>query len=218
MIGMDLCLALMPIILIRTLSRPTREKILIGALMATGLLATAFACVKATTYHLKSEGDQLINSVESTFWAKLEQVTGIIAACMPCLRVPAEELLRRIGILGERRWVGMSRPSFVLSSRMEAQNRMDMERQEELAIKGQNHALQDKGGLLHILGEGRELGLGLGLVRTRSTDWTKGTGTTLLTTVKSVTTKSASTKSPRSDLTPSPLSDLERKEHEHEQV
>jgi hypothetical protein len=99
---------------------------------------------------------------------------------------------------------------------MEAENRMHMERQEELAIRGQGHALQDKGGLLHILGEGRELGLGLGLVRTRSTDWTKGTGTTLLTTVKSATTKSASTKSPRSDLTPSPLSDLEHAEHEHE--
>jgi hypothetical protein len=87
---------------------------------------------------------------------------------------------------------------------------LDHERQTQLAVIGQGHALQDKDGLLHILGEGRELGLGLGLVRTRSTEWTKGTGTTretLLTTVKST-----STKSPRSDLMPSPLSDMELKE------
>lgn len=108
MIGMDFCLALMPIILIRTLSRPTREKILIACLMATGLLATAFACYKTTTFHTKGEGDQLITSVDSTFYAKLEQVLGIIATCMPWLKQPAEELLRRIGILGEKHFPGIS--------------------------------------------------------------------------------------------------------------
>ncbi|KAN0096780.1 hypothetical protein V8E51_015585 [Hyaloscypha variabilis] len=208
MIGMDLALALMPIILIRTtLTRPTREKILIGALMATGLLATAFACKKATYFHTKGEGDQMINSVDSTFWAKMEQVTGIIAACMPCLKQPAEELLRKIGILGEEHFPGMSRPSFVLSSRLEHGSSVAAQR--ELAVVGQEHALQDKGGLLHILGEGRELGLGLGLVRTRSTNWTRGTGKTAL-----LKNTSVSMKSPRSDLTPSPLSDMEPKEHE----
>jgi hypothetical protein len=208
MIGMDLALALMPIILIRTtLTRPTREKILIGALMATGLLATAFACKKATYFHTKGEGDQMINSVDSTFWAKMEQVTGIIAACMPCLKQPAEELLRKIGILGKEHFPGMSRPSFVLSSRLEHGSAVAAQR--ELAVVGQEHALQDKGGLLHILGEGRELGLGLGLVRTRSTNWTRGTGKIALLNNTSVTMKS-----PRSDLTPSPLSDMEPKEHE----
>jgi Fungal rhodopsin domain len=211
MIGMDLCLALMPIILIRTLSRPPREKILIGCLMATGLLATAFACYKTTTFQTKTEKDQLISSVSATFYAKLEQVLGIIAACMPSLKIPAEELLRRIGIMGEQHFPGMTRPSFVLSSRMEPEGG---ERRTEDQVgrmgmgMGMGLPLQDKGGLLHILGEGRDLGLGLGLVRTRSTEWTKGTGTTgLLTTVKSTSTKS--TKSPRSDLTPSPLSDME---------
>lgn len=189
--------------------------------MATGLVATAFACVRATTLHLKNQGDQMINSVDSTFWAKLEQQAGIIAACMPCLKQPAEELLRRIGILGERKWAGMSRPSFVLSSRREQGGGMGMggiKEQRALAVRGQGDALQDKGGLLHILGEGRELGLGLGLVRTRSTEWTKGTDRTLLTTVKKAATKSVSPRSPRSDLTPSPLSDMEKREHEHEQV
>jgi len=175
--------------------------------MATGLIATAFACKKATYYHMKGEGDQIINSVYSTFWAKMEQVTGIIAACMPCLKQPAEELLRRIGILGEEHFPGMSRPSFVLSSQLEHGSAVAAQR--ELAVVGQEVALQDKGGLLHILGEGRELGLGRGLVRTRSTDWTKGTGKTAL-----LKSKSVSMKSPRSDLTPSPLSDMEPKEHE----
>ncbi len=90
--------------------------------------------------------------------------------------------------------------------------------QRALAVRGQGDEWQDKRGLLHILGEGRELGLGLGLVRTRSTEWTKGTDRTLLTTVKKAATKSVSPRSPRSDLTPSPLSDMEKREHEHEQV
>lgn len=210
---MDLCLALMPIILIRTLSRPLREKILIGCLMATGLLATAFACYKTTTFHTKGEGDELISSVDATFYAKLEQVLGIIAACMPCLKTPAEEFLRKLGIMGEQHWPGMTRPSFVLSSRRQPES-ADMGAEEQGGAKGMGMAmglpLQDKGGLLHILGEGRDLGLGLGMVKTRSTEWTKRSGTTgLLTTVKSKITSTKSTKSPRSDLTPSPLSDME---------
>jgi hypothetical protein len=49
MILFDLILALGPIKLIRTISRPLRKKLLISILMATGLLATAIACVKLTT-------------------------------------------------------------------------------------------------------------------------------------------------------------------------
>jgi hypothetical protein len=50
MILFGLILALSPIKLIRTISRPLREKLLISIPMATGLLATAIACVKLTTY------------------------------------------------------------------------------------------------------------------------------------------------------------------------
>jgi hypothetical protein len=50
-------------------------------------------------------------------FAKLEEEVGIIAACMPCLKSPAEELLRRIGVLGKQWCMGMERPSFVVGER-----------------------------------------------------------------------------------------------------
>jgi hypothetical protein len=178
MIIMDLCLALMPTILIKTLNRPPREKILIACLMATGLLATAFACYKTTTFHTHGVGDPLRTTLNATLFAKLEEEVGIIAACMPCLKSPAEELLRKIGVLGERRWIGMERPSFMVSERRMGRE-TGVEEQQPLG----RFPLQDVGRLLHMGGKGSELGL----VKTRSTEWT--CGGTLRETLKSESTK-----------------------------
>ncbi|KAL5326369.1 hypothetical protein ACEPPN_004053 [Leptodophora sp. 'Broadleaf-Isolate-01'] len=89
----------MPVKLIRTLNRPLREKILIGCLMAMGLVATIIAGIKTKTFKNVYLGDPLSTTVDSSMWAKLEELVGIIAACMPCLKAPAEKLLRRAGIL-----------------------------------------------------------------------------------------------------------------------
>ncbi|KAF2475932.1 uncharacterized protein BDR25DRAFT_339869 [Lindgomyces ingoldianus] len=108
---MDLILALMPIKLVRSLNRPLSEKILIGCLMATGLLATGIAGAKMTTFNSLGQGDPMQATVKPSMWAKLEELVGIIAACMPCLKSPAQNLLRRLGLFSGD---GMgSRPSFV---------------------------------------------------------------------------------------------------------
>ncbi|PGH04881.1 hypothetical protein AJ79_06966 [Helicocarpus griseus UAMH5409] len=112
---MDLVFALMPIKLVWQLQRSIREKILISCLMAMGLLATASVCVKMTTFTKVGQGDPLSSTVYPSFLAKLEEVLGIIAACMPCLKSPAERLLRRIGVLSERYVNTLTRPSFVVS-------------------------------------------------------------------------------------------------------
>ncbi|KAE8445090.1 hypothetical protein EG329_013805 [Mollisiaceae sp. DMI_Dod_QoI] len=112
---MDLTLALMPIKLVRTLHRPFREKVLIACLMATGLLATIISCIKMTTFNNVYLGDPLQATVTSSMWAKLEELVGIIGACLPCLKSPAERLLRRIGILSDRYLPSVPRPSFVVS-------------------------------------------------------------------------------------------------------
>ncbi|KUJ12659.1 uncharacterized protein LY89DRAFT_592935 [Mollisia scopiformis] len=111
----DLTLALMPIKLIRTLNRPFREKVLVSCLMMTGLLATIIACIKMTTFKIVDLGDPLQATVEGSLWAKLEELVGIIAACLPCLKSPAERLLRRLGILSDRYLPNIPRPSFVVS-------------------------------------------------------------------------------------------------------
>jgi len=174
MIVMDLCLALMPTILIKTLHRPPREKILIACLMATGLLATAFACYKTTTFHTHGVGDPLRTSLDATLFAKLEEEVGIIAACMPCLKHPAEELLRRVGVLGEQHFLGVSRPSFMVSRRDPGS---------VVEEPPGRFPLQDVGRLLHEASKGSELGL----VKTRSTEW--ACRTTLRETLKSESTR-----------------------------
>ncbi|CZR59909.1 uncharacterized protein PAC_09804 [Phialocephala subalpina] len=110
---MDLTLTLMPIKIVRILNRPLREKVLVCCLMATGLLATVIACIKMTTFNNVDLGDPLQATVEGSMWAKLEELVGIIGACLPCLKSPAEKVLRRLGIISDRYFA--SRPSFVFS-------------------------------------------------------------------------------------------------------
>jgi hypothetical protein len=154
--------------------------------MPTGLLATAFACYKTTTFSMHNTGDSLISSIKPALFAKLEEVLGVIAACMPCLKHPAEELLRKTGVLGEQHFPGMSRPSFVLSSR---EQRVVVEQQRQFP-------LQDAGGLVS---DGSQRSR-RGLVRTRSTEWTGGGGTMLRATVESGSMKAERTPSRRSEI------------------
>lgn len=109
---MDLVLSLMPIKLIRSLHRSTSEKILIGILMALGLLATGVACGKMTTFDDFGKGDPMQATIRASLLAKLEEVVGIIATSLPCLKSPAEQALRKLGIVKEHQ---LTTPSFVNS-------------------------------------------------------------------------------------------------------
>ncbi|RDL35411.1 Uncharacterized protein BP5553_07342 [Venustampulla echinocandica] len=114
-VTMDLTMALMPIQLIRTLNRPRSEKILVCCLMALGLLTTATAGAKMSTFPNVYKGDPLSATIYSSLLAKLEEQVGIICACLPTLKAPAERLLIRMGVLSDQVRSTMSRPSFVLS-------------------------------------------------------------------------------------------------------
>ncbi|KAI4706641.1 hypothetical protein J4E89_008708 [Alternaria sp. Ai002NY15] len=109
-IAMDLTLSLMPIRLIRTLNRSQSEKILIGFLMALGLLATAINCAKMTTFTTFGQGDVMQATIVPSLWAKLEEEIGIIASSLPWLKSPAENWLKKMGILKEHQ---LTKPSFV---------------------------------------------------------------------------------------------------------
>jgi hypothetical protein len=84
---------------------------------------------------------------------------------MPCLKRPAEEILRRIGVLREVHWPGMSKPSFVFST-----GERSVAVQSTWSGPGQM-PLQDVGRLLDKESQGSELGL----ARTRSMEWYTGT-------------------------------------------
>jgi hypothetical protein len=104
----------MPLTFIWTLRRPIRERILIGCLMGLGIFATATAIVRADRLRIEVE-QTLFEHLYLAIWAKLELDAGIIAACAPCLKAPAENFLRRLGILTSRASNAISKPSFVTS-------------------------------------------------------------------------------------------------------
>jgi hypothetical protein len=110
-VAMDLTLALMPVRILLQLNRTRTEKILIGCLMATGLLATGIICAKMTTYPRFGKGDPMQESVEPCMYTKVEELVGIIASCLPTLKAPVERLLRSNGFLATR--FHNTRPSFV---------------------------------------------------------------------------------------------------------
>jgi hypothetical protein len=113
---MDLTMALLPLHLLWKLRRPRRERILIGVLMAMGLLATGIAGMKMTFFTSTNTGDGLRDTVESSTWAKLEEIVIIIAACMPCLKRPAERMLKHFGVVTSQISRSMAKPSFVKST------------------------------------------------------------------------------------------------------
>jgi hypothetical protein len=78
--------------------------------MALGLLATAVACAKMTTFTTFGQGDPMQGTIMPSMWAKVEEQVGIIASSAPCLKSPMETMLKKLGILKEHQ---LARPSFV---------------------------------------------------------------------------------------------------------
>ncbi|KAJ4991001.1 hypothetical protein SVAN01_03572 [Stagonosporopsis vannaccii] len=109
-IVMDLTLSLMPIRLVRTLHRSMTERILICVLMSLGLLATAVACIKMTTFNDFGKGDVMQATIKPSMLARLEEIVGIIACSLTCLKSPIERALKKLGILKQRE---LTTPSFV---------------------------------------------------------------------------------------------------------
>jgi len=81
--------------------------------MALGLFAAAIAAYRMSLSKAAFAGDILSTTVKMSLWCEMEALVGIIAACVPCLKAPAEKLLRQIGFFADR--FEMTRPSFVLS-------------------------------------------------------------------------------------------------------
>ncbi|KAF1964375.1 hypothetical protein BU23DRAFT_521228 [Bimuria novae-zelandiae CBS 107.79] len=113
LVALDVILALLPIHLIRTLNRTTREKMLICCLMAMGLLAAVIAAYRMGISDKTFAGDLVSGTVMMSMWCMLEVLLGIIAACLAPLKAHAERFLHRVGLLASRG--EMTRPSFVMS-------------------------------------------------------------------------------------------------------
>lgn len=103
----DVAFALIPITFLRKVQRPMREKIVLGFLMGIGVFSAAAVIVKLT--YLGPFGkstDPLFDIVPLATWSVVEELLGIIAACVPTLKSPFERLLRRTGLLSTTKRTG----------------------------------------------------------------------------------------------------------------
>ncbi|KAL2193869.1 hypothetical protein P885DRAFT_63643 [Corynascus similis CBS 632.67] len=97
----DILLSLAPATFLRKLNRPLRERIFVCVLMGMGLFASVFSVIK--TVIVKDWGDP---NATDDFWAMgvsistftvLEQLLGVLAACVPAMKSMLQRCLGAIG-------------------------------------------------------------------------------------------------------------------------
>ena len=101
-VSTDVVFSLMPLTFLGKIRRPLREKVVIGGLMALGLIASGFSLAKAiitahpsVVHHL----DSFVGLIG--LFSCLEVQTSMIAACIPTLRSASKKVLQRIGLISE---------------------------------------------------------------------------------------------------------------------
>lgn len=82
------------------MKRPTRERIVLGLLMALGLIATLASVMKTTLINsYRDTTDPFWDVIPLSLWWQLEQNISIMASCIPCLKSPFERTLIRFGMM-----------------------------------------------------------------------------------------------------------------------
>ena len=96
----DVLLSLAPVSFLWNLKRPLRERIVLGCLMATGLLAGVSSIVKNLIIadFGKPGLDMWAMNISISTWTALEMLLGIIAACTPFCKPVFERCLRAVGV------------------------------------------------------------------------------------------------------------------------
>ncbi|KAK0721278.1 hypothetical protein B0T21DRAFT_351246 [Apiosordaria backusii] len=99
----DLLLSLTPITFLRKLNRPLRERVFVCMLMGMGLLASVSSIVK--TVIIKDWGDPTAAvddwwamGVSICTWTALEQLLGVLAACVPAMKGVFQRCLGGLGV------------------------------------------------------------------------------------------------------------------------
>ena len=99
-IATDFIFALLPISFLRKVQRPLRERLVIGVLMALGIVAGAASTMKlANSLTFGRSRDLKTEGIKIGLWSVIEELVGFIAACIPCLRQPFQRVLERLRII-----------------------------------------------------------------------------------------------------------------------
>jgi len=98
-VGLDLVFSFIPIIFIRKLNRPRREKIFMCVLMGLGLFASCAAIVRTLSLQsFYTNSDSFRSNVGVVLCAVLEVQFALIAATIPTLKAFMERSLVRFGL------------------------------------------------------------------------------------------------------------------------
>lgn len=89
----DLILCILPLPLFWKLKLPQREKWIVSGLFAFGLVAAVASVMRITTLNGVQQPDFSIGAVPTLNWSVVELGTGIICACIPCLKPLFKRLL-----------------------------------------------------------------------------------------------------------------------------
>lgn len=98
----DVLLSLAPATFLRKLNRPVRERVFVCVLMGMGIFASASSIVK--TVIIKDFGNPLAVDdfwafgVSLCTWTALEQLLGVLAACVPAMKGTFQRCLGAVGV------------------------------------------------------------------------------------------------------------------------
>ncbi|PSN62512.1 hypothetical protein BS50DRAFT_458200, partial [Corynespora cassiicola Philippines] len=96
----DVVFSIMPLSFLGRIRRPLREKVVVGSLMALGLLASIFSlCRMIIQARGRNKKDPIACLVLSCFLICLEVQVSLIAACVPTLRSSGRRALVRMGLM-----------------------------------------------------------------------------------------------------------------------
>ncbi len=99
----DVLLSLAPATFLRKLNRPLRERIFVCVLMGMGIFATISSIVKTVIIirdwsHLATLPDWWATSVSICTWTAMEQLLGVLAACVPAMKGIFQQCLGAVGV------------------------------------------------------------------------------------------------------------------------
>jgi hypothetical protein len=89
----DILLVVIPLPFFWTLKLPLREKWIVSALFGCGLFAAVASIMRITVLKNVQSLDVSVGSVPTLNWSVVEVGTGIICACVPCLKPLFKRLL-----------------------------------------------------------------------------------------------------------------------------
>ncbi|KAF2105784.1 hypothetical protein BDV96DRAFT_508906 [Lophiotrema nucula] len=96
----DFIVALLPLTFLGKVQKPMREKAIIGVLMGLGIFAGVASILKMVfAANFGKTGDIDLDGIRIGMWSLIEELVGMIAACVPCLRSPFQRCLEYFGLV-----------------------------------------------------------------------------------------------------------------------